>query len=134
MAATSTWPAIVEQQNTNYWYQSHSSDDTQDGIMPLEYDLYLRLSQILECEIWNHRQTRADLYAEQGRHNELELVNQQQKDLLSQWQQAYQTVHASLEEHRTHNMHLKLEIEKLAVELACLKRVRIIVPRCAIAK
>lgn len=133
MAATSTWPAIVEQQYTNYWYQSHSSNDTQDGIMPPENDLYLRLCQILECEIWNHGQTRAELYAEQGRHNELELVNQQHKDLLSQWQQAYQTVHASLEEHRTYNGHLKLEIDQLAVELACLKRVRIIVPRYAIA-
>ncbi|KAF2650669.1 hypothetical protein K491DRAFT_720530 [Lophiostoma macrostomum CBS 122681] len=90
--------------------------------MPQQEDLYLRLSQILECEIWHHKQTRAELFAEQCRNDELQIDIQQQAHVMAQWQEACQTSYASLEEHRIQNASLKREMEELAVELARSKR------------
>lgn len=84
-------------------------------------DLYLQLSQILECEISNHIQTRAELLAETTRRSELENQVWKQLQDISEWQNACQTVYSSLDQHRAEAARLKLELDVANAELATLK-------------
>ena len=105
--------SVERQEATNYW----------NSTMPQQEDLYLRLSQVLQYEILHHKQTRAELYAEQRRRGELENFVQQQAQTISHWERSYRIVHNSLEEHRTQNMNVKREMEAINAELGRFKQV-----------
>jgi FtsZ-binding cell division protein ZapB len=140
MAAIPTWSLSEEgrQEEAKYWndasYSNEETTELQSGIMPQQEDLYLQLSQVLQYEISHHKQTRAELYAEQHRREELENCVQQQAQTIARWQEACQSVYASLEGHRSQNANIQREMEAIATELARLKRVRIVVSLFLIAK
>ncbi|PSN60479.1 hypothetical protein BS50DRAFT_654891 [Corynespora cassiicola Philippines] len=106
-AAAMPSESVERQEATNYW----------NSTMPQQEDLYLRLSQVLQYEILHHKQTRAELYAEQRRRGELENFVQQQAQTISHWERSYRIVHNSLEEHRAQNMNVKREMEAINAEL-----------------
>lgn len=140
MEATATWPSLVVEarRRAEADRKGHGCSCSCSGIDPsnsedLELpnntmlqpsELYFRLSQLLEGEIWHHNQTRTTLYAEMANREELERHNQMQAHTLSQWEQTYETVCASLDEHRMESAQLKQELEGVNAELVRLKQVR----------
>ena len=85
--------------------------------MSQQPDLYLRLSQVLEGEIWAHNETRANLATEEARRMDLEQKVQQQTYQITQWQDACRTTYAALDNHRAEHANLLYEYEKLKAQL-----------------
>jgi hypothetical protein len=74
-------------------------------------NLYLQLTQILEWEIWNHNQTRAQLAAEYSNREELDARVWQLSHDLEHWQHECQQVYTALGEHRAQYAALQRELE-----------------------
>ena len=122
----SPWPSVItsakekEENNTNT--EGAVGLGIQANMMPSQQHLYLRLSQLLECEIWNHNETRAALAAEEVRRHDLEQQLQQQTYHVNQCEHACRTTYAALDSHRAENAKLRLELDEVTTELTRVKQ------------
>lgn len=105
LARSPTWPAILPSPN-NAPQATYSQPN-----------LYLQVSQILEWEIWNHNQTRAQMHTDQTRCGELEAEIWRLTQIIGQWRDTCMTAHAALDEHRMEHIKLVQELEATAAEL-----------------
>jgi hypothetical protein len=137
MASIPTWAPSDEGQSVEGTHGNESASEATAGVQNCttchQEDLYLHLSQILNCEISHHKRTRAELYAEYHRRCELESLVQQQAQTISRWQEACEEVYASLEGHRMQNVTMQGEMEALAAEIDRCKEVRIVVSHDLVA-
>lgn len=110
LARSPTWPAMLPSPRV---------------VSPVAYpqpNLYLQLSQILEWEIWNHNQTRAQVYAAQTRCSDMEAEMWRLSQVASQWEDTCKAAHAALDEHRMEHIKLVQELEATAAELHTLQQ------------
>lgn len=115
---------LVEQPSNPTWPAPLQPPSNQATPQP-QPNLYLQLSQILEWEIWNHNQTRSGLCSELARRTELEAQVWRLNNELAQWQENSRIAYTALDEHRTQNSNLKLDIEALTDELRHLRQLRV---------
>jgi hypothetical protein len=109
-----------------YWSDAGCCEETvmvQADTTCRQEDLYLQLSQILQCEISQHKQTRAELNKEQMRREGMENLVQQQAETIVRWQGAYEQAYASLEDHREQNATIQRAMEAMTAEIAQLRGV-----------
>ena len=131
MNAAISWPsALVHARQQNMATNPQPTTPPEQEILPLaqrqfatQPDLYLQLSQVLECEIMNHNRTRTDLIAEIHRRVNLESQVHKQAQDLAQWQHACDSVYASLDEHRAEAARLKQQLGEMEAELTILRGV-----------
>ncbi|KAF2633013.1 hypothetical protein BU25DRAFT_406285 [Macroventuria anomochaeta] len=109
LARSPTWPAMLPSPNS----VSH--------VTCSQPNLYLQLSQILEWEIWNHNQTRTQVFSEQTRCGELEAEIWRLSQIIVQWQETCKTTYAALDEHRMEHIKLVQELEATTTELRSLQ-------------
>ena len=110
LARSPTWPAMLP------------SPKQVASVAYSQPNLYLQLSQILEWEIWNHNQTRAQVYTEQTRCGEIEAEVWRLSQIIAQWEETCRTAHAALDEHRMEHVKLVQELEATAAELHSLQQ------------
>ncbi|KAF1363097.1 hypothetical protein EJ07DRAFT_152614 [Lizonia empirigonia] len=110
LARSPTWPAVLPSPRS-----VHPAACTQPN-------LYLQLSQILEWEIWNHNQTRAQAYTAQTQRNDMEAEIWRLSQVVSQWEETCRTAHAALDEHRMEHIKLVQELETTSAELHTLQQ------------
>ncbi|KAK7178714.1 hypothetical protein PSPO01_15243 [Paraphaeosphaeria sporulosa] len=144
---TASWPSIavgsrpderVEDGVARRYHDANAAEPVGLGIqLSQQNDQYLRLSQLFECEIWLHSETRTALHSELFRRQELEeqlhhytlnirqleVQLEQQSYTVSQWQQTCSTLYEVLGNQSKENAQLGLEKEELAAELAHLKAI-----------
>ncbi|KAF1353038.1 hypothetical protein EJ07DRAFT_182967 [Lizonia empirigonia] len=106
LARSPTWPALLPPPQ----------------VFSTQPNLYLQLSQILEWEIWNHNQTRAQVYAAQSRSSDIEAELWRVSQVASQWEETCKVAHAALDEHRMEHIRLVQELETTAAELHTLQQ------------
>ncbi|KAF1347268.1 hypothetical protein EJ07DRAFT_31304, partial [Lizonia empirigonia] len=105
LAHSPTWPAMLP------------SPRNAAPVACTQPNLYLQLSQILEWEIWNHNQTRAQVYTEHARCGKMETEIWRLSQIISQWEGTCRAAHAALDEHRMEHIKLVQELEATAAEL-----------------
>lgn len=124
----SSWPSTVAVGSKTIEPNNQGNTEAGTGLgiqantIPHQGDLYLRLSQVLEGEIWSHNETRAKLVTEEARSIDLEHRFQQQAYQVTQWQEACRTTYAALDNHRSEHEKLKQEYDRLTMELARLQQ------------
>jgi hypothetical protein len=110
LARSPTWPAMLP------------SPRVTPPVTCTQPNLYLQLSQILEWEIWNHNQTRAQVHTAQTRCSDMEAEVWRLSGVVFQWEATCRTAHAALDEHRMEHIKLTQELEATAAELHTLQQ------------
>lgn len=110
LARSPTWPAMLP------------SPQIIPPVACPQPNLYLQLTQILEWEIWNHNQTRAQFCAAQNRCSDMEAEMWRLSQAASQWEDTCRAAHVALDEHRMERIKLVQEMEATAAELHTLQQ------------
>jgi hypothetical protein len=129
------WPSLVwerfqaetvanqnpEHAHTPPWSaQAHSLDNVITA--PLQPNPCLQLTQVLEWELWNHEQTRANLQQEQTHCARLQGYIWKLERDITQWQASCETVYAALNEHRAEHAALQRDFDGVLAEVEEFRR------------